>query len=336
MKPSELKVYLQILKSKVKTSPYKEVEISPTQIKVRGEKNNPDTLFILNLTDKVNGDGIYSPEALDLLMLDLNANISAYRKADYSGWQVADFHVDDDMLFDKEAIACLSEAVGYVSKDTFRPALCRVHFKNGDLFATDGYRAYVNPTGELHRQFNLSPSTVAIVKKCAKYGVWHCAIGHTKWSDNTNMVFNGAFAIFEKGVDFATVPDMRKLIESKDMEADTVVKIPYGQVKEVLTSWNCKCATDLTFDIDEQYRQGESGEKALTMTLGGMLLPLRAFTDRIASPSLKGTIRILMPRVAEGHYLSIDPQLLKAFPIGKDGSIRLAFKEGLKSILLVV
>jgi hypothetical protein len=128
---------------------------------------------------------------------------------------------------------------------------------------------------------------------------------------------------------------MRKLIESKDMEADTVVKIPYGQVKEVLTSWNCKCATDLTFDIDEQYRQGEGGEKALTMTLGGMLLPLRVFTDRF-SPTPLGTIRILMPRVAEGHYLSIDPQLLKAFPIGKDGSIRLAFKEGLKSILLVV
>lgn len=331
MKPSELKVYLQILKSKVKTSPYKEVEISPTQIKVRGEKNNPDTLFILNLIDKVNGDGIYSPEALDLLLLDLHADISAYRKEDYSGWQVADFHVDDDMLFDKEAIACLSEAVGYVSKDTFRPALCRVHFKNGDIFSTDGYRAYVNPTGELHRQFNLSPSTVAIVKKCAKYGVWHCAIGHTKWSDNTNMMFNGALTIFEKGVDFATVPDMRKLIESKDMEADTVVKIPYDQIKAVGSK-----GTELVFDIDEQYRQGEGGEKALTMTLDGMLLPLRAFTDKIASPSLKDTIRILMPRVAEGHYLSIDPTLLKAFPIGKDGSIRLAYKEGLKSILLVV
>ena len=335
MDKTELKIYLQILKSKVKTSPYKEVEISEKQIKVRGEKNNPDTLFVLNLTEEIEANGIYTPEALDLLLLDPHADLSAYRKGDYMGWQVAGFHADDGMLLDKEKIALLTEASGYVSKDNFRPALCRVHFKNGDIMATDGYRMGIFPTGELHRQFNLFPSTVAIVKKCAKYGTWHCVIGHTERHESVNTVFNGCFSVTEIGVDFDTVPDMRKLIESKDTEVDTVVKVPYKQIKDILTSWKCKGESELTFDIDEQYRQGESGEKALTMSLGGMLLPLRAFTDPISAPSLK-EVRVLMPRVAKGHYLSIDPSLLKAFPMGKDGSIRLAFKDELKSILLVI
>ena len=333
MLSTEFKTYIQVLKSKVKTSPYKEVEISGTQIKVRGEKGNEDTLFVLNMASK--GKGIYSPEALDLLLLDAEADLSACFIRDIEWWTVAEHKVDDNIHLSKEVLAKLVEASGYVSKDPFRPALCRVHFKNGDIFATDGYRACVLPTGELHKQFNLSPSTIAIVKKCAKYSDWNCAIGHTKWSDNTNMVFNGALTIVEKGVDFANVPDMGKLLESKDLEVDTVVKIPYKQVKEVLTSWNCKGSTELTFDIDEQYRQGESGEKALTMTLGGMLLPLRAFTDRFSPAPSKDT-RILMPRVAKEHYLSIDPQLLKAFKTGTDGCIRLAYIEGLKSILLVV
>ena len=328
MKTAELKTYLQVLKSKVKTSPYKEVEISGTQIKVRGEKGNPDILFVLNCDTK--GNGIYSPEALDMLLLDIEANIEAYRKGDVEGWRVVEYTTNNDLYVDKEIMARLDEASKYVSKDTFRPSLCRVHFKNGDIMATDGYRAYLDKVVSEKLNGNLSPSTIAILKKCFKYGDWHIAFGKTPWSDNTLQVFNGYFTIWDKGTETSQTPELRSLLEARDLDTDVVIKIPYKQIASIDSKREV-----LELDVDENYR-GE-GEKMLTLTLGGLNLPLRATATPVSATHTKGaTLRVIMPRIDKSHYLSISAPLLKGFPTDKEGNVYLQTKEMSKEILLVV
>lgn len=328
MNKTELKTYLQVLKSKVKTSPYKEVEITGTQIKVRGEKNNRDILFVLNCGTK--GNGIYSPEALDMLLLDIEANIEAYRKGDAEGWQVAEYTTNNDLYVDKEVMARLDEASKYVSKDTFRPSLCRVHFKNGDIMATDGYRAYLDKVVSENLNGNLAPSTITIIKKCFKYGDWHIAFGTTPWSDNTLQAFNGYFTIWDKGTETSQTPEMRTLLEERDLDTNVVIKIPYTQIKSIDSKGGV-----LELDIDDLYK-GE-GEKMLTLTLGGLSLPLRATATPVSATYTKGaTLRVLMPRVDRNHYLSISATLLKGFPTDKEGNVYLQMNEATKEILLVV
>lgn len=331
MKTAELKTYLQVLKSKVKTSPYKEVEISGTQIKVRGEKGNPDILFVLNCGTK--GNGIYSPEALDMLLLDIEADIEAYRKGDVEEWQVAEYTTNNDLYVDKEIMARLDEASKYVSKDTFRPSLCRVHFKNGDIMATDGYRAYLDKVVSEKLNGNLSPSTIAIIKKCFKYGDWHIAFGSTPWSDNTLQAFNGYFTIWDKGTETSQTPEMRTLLEERDLDTNVVVEFPYLALKALKPDKN---ATKVELSVDSL------NPDLVEITLDGKVLPLRANFKRVEAKTRKNsTLRVLMPRADRGEQrlTAFDLALMNSFPTTKSGAVMLRFKvveNSEPSILLVV
>lgn len=337
MKQTELKTYLSILASKVKTSPYKEVEITGKEIKVRGEKGNANILFVFTCETK--GDGVYSPEALSLLCLDINADISAYRIRDAEGWQVAQFQVYDTWYLNKEWLNCLTEAVKYVSKDEFRQSLNRVHFTHGDIMATDGYRAYLHWTGQVSTNGSLTPSTIAIVKKCYKYGEWHIEFGKTPFSDNTQRVYNEVFSVYDKGVELDTVPKMRQLFGERDLDTDTEVDFPYQALKLLRLNKN---DSKVELNIDPL---GNSGDP-LQIILEGQVLPLRAKYKRVSRKYNKGQkdVKVLMPRSDGSCLICFDLDYLNCFPTDKAGNIKLTFKtgwtnptqNGLKSIILVV
>lgn len=337
MKQTELKTYLSILASKVKTSPYKEVEITGKEIKVRGEKGNASILFVFACETR--GNGIYSPEALNVLCLDLDADISAYYIRDAEGWCVDSLSIYDTWLVNKDLLGQLTEAVKYVSKDTFRPSLCRVHFTNGDIMATDGYRGYLHWTGETTTNGSLSPSTIAILKKCYKYGEWHIEFGKTPFSDNTQKVSNEVFAVYDKGVELNTVPQMRKLFEDRDLDTDTEVDFPYQALKLLRLDKN---ESKVELDIDPT---GSFGDP-LQIFLEGRLLPLRAKYKRASRKYTKTQkdVKVLMPRSDGSRLICFDLDFLNCFPTDKAGNIKLTFKtgwtnpteNGLKSIILVV
>ena len=322
MKSTELKSYLQTLNSKVKSSMYKEVEITGTQIKVRGEKGNADVLYILNCGTK--GNGIYQPEALSMLMLDIEADIEAFRIRDVEGWQVADTTTYDDLHVSKETMETLTEAVKYVSKDNFRPALCRVHFQNGDIMATDGYRGFAKKTGLMSLNGNLSASTLAVLKKLYKYGIWHIAFQTTPHSDNTQTLFNGCFTVIEKGVDTSTVPKFRELLEERDLDTDISVSFPYKALKLIADK------------NDKKVELEAEDDTLMKIYLEGKELPLRAKYQRVAKKFVKGkTIRLLMPRADGSKLVCLDLTLMNCFDTDKAGNVELRFKEASPSIIVL-
>lgn len=302
----ELQTYLATLKQVARKGEYKEVELGRGEIRVRTK----DQFLVLKAD--VKQEGVYELPALDLLALDLNADISAFRKsAEPLGVSEPEgVAIYDTALVDKTMLARLDQASKYVSKDEFRPALTRVHFMDGDIFATDGYRAILDKITHQTWFANFSPTTIASVKKCFKYGVWHVHFGKTEGMDSISNFSNGTLTIWDKGVNRDSVPKMREVISKGNAKkynvCDTAIYFPYEAVKRVAEKGRTKVEIGLDGEID----------------LENVRLPLKA---RIAEDKEvygeNDSMKIVMPRAdgKDDSLICFDLALLSAMKPNKEG-----------------
>lgn len=328
---AELKTYLQVLKSRGKTSPHKEVEIDGEQIRVGGEKISE--MFAFRTPVKTKGNGVYSLEVLDILAIDLEADIEAYRIRDLEGWRISVGKETGTLSVDKTLISTLAEATKYVSKDFFRPPFCRVHLTNRDVMATDGYTGYLKRIQDTSLEGNFSPTAISVLKRCFKYGGWRISLG-----EGVYHIYNEHFSIYGLETDFSATPPLRATLERMDLNADIKVSIPYKQIKalggeridlvgggEKMPLGVCEKTTEVVC------------EETLGILLDGKPLPLKATITPVDFSYKEGSdITVLMPNVDNGHFLSFSAPLLKRFPLDKEGNINLLLKKCSKKIMMVV
>ena len=307
MPSKEFQTYLSTLKNVAKKSPYKEVEIEGGDIKVKTESQ----FYVLKAD--VKQQGVFEIPALDMLAMDLNADLTPFQKSvEPLGISAPEgVEIYDTALIDKLFMARLDQATKFVSKDEFRPALARVHIMDGDIFATDGYKASLDRITHLTWFANFSPTTIASVKRCFKYGTWHLHFGKTAGMDSISNFSNDILTIWDKGVNRDSVPKMREVISKGSAKrynlCDTTIYFPYEAIKRVADKGRTKVEI------------GFNGE----ITLENVLLPVKARV--VEDKTVYGesdSMKIVMPRAdSKDSLICLDFALLSAMKPNKEGTL---------------
>ena len=323
MQQKELQTYISILKKFAKSSTEKVVEIENRFIKVK----TPTHLCVLGAPVPDADCGIYSLEALDILSLDLNADISAYKLREVEGWKIDDsWKLYETETITKGLLDKLNTTAKFVSKDELRPALQQVHIMNGDIFGTDGYRAYITKHSQdieyTIPKASVHVSSINAVSKAFKFGEWLIAYGKDDYGDSRTEFNNGYLVIWDLGCDSSQVPEMRKLLQERQtLTTDAHFKFPYKQVKGVANK-------------DTEVTIGKDG----SISINSRPLPLKV-TFQKSSPLVDGTsdtIKVLMPLInKEDAYIRLDLSLMSAFTPDKEGNLDLHVEDNSRSIVIV-
>lgn len=261
MLKSELKAYVSVIKGLAKNrTPFKEVAIKDGTM----QATNLDSVYTLKTNIK--GSGVYNSKALDLYTLDPNTDLDIYRENDLEDWiELPEIKWGAELnLGTRHARRTLGEeiiySVGFCSQDEMRPALTAVWLKNGEVMATDGYRAYASGNlAELDNFLAALPAPlVKAYKRLAKYGTWTLTLGEDKNHNGVVKFSNGHIELMAKQIE-GHFPDVRQLMNN-NREFNYRVIIPIDKVKTLQDRFN----DDLEIAFDG------------SMTLNSRPLPFKA------------------------------------------------------------
>ena len=319
--------YFEALKLATKKTKPAEIELDGKTIKVKTIEQ------LLELKCPTQGNGIYSAKALDILALDPSADVSAYLLREPEHWgapkETKPYYSTPIV---KEMLDAMWEATKFVSKDTYHANLMKVHFFDGDMFATDGYRAYVRRFAEKPHA-SLSVLAISALKKTynPNYVIHFC---EARGYDDLVCLTDGVMSIYEVG-EIARPPKMRQLLEEKLGEFDKTITLPVKSIKKVMEKYD---HNTLLFDNEDG-----TMNVVLDSCKGRTQVPIKATIKSEPFTFTKGCaeIRVVLPRVPVGdEYLNVDTLLFSQLPTDKDGSISFRIKESgekdLKSIMLLV
>lgn len=303
MTKTELKTYYGVLKGLAKTAPlpiWRNVGIKDNRI----EATDLDHIF--TLCNKIEGDGVYNPQALDLNLIDENSSIEAYKEGDWTEDWVEFYEVAHHTVeLTPEVVAKIIYAMNFISKDTMRPALCRVWIKDGRVEASDGYKLYMSDKILADTfEANFSAKTLSAFKKVAKHGTWILSV-----TEHSASLSNGIITLRNKLVE--GFPDLPSLC-SKAATASVKVELP---IKQILTL----AQKD---DILNVHKDG-------SLVLAGRPLPLNA-TISAEDKTYGGERKVLMGHVNNDNTVvlfRLAPQQLKSFGATEMITIRVATKE---------
>lgn len=300
--------YIEVLKGATKKSPYKTIDIGTGQIQTRSE--NTTLIYRCDIA----GDGEYELDALDMLGMDMGADISSYRKGDRN-W-------GDPMLSNslpgtlpKDLIKDLSKAAKFVSKDKFRPILNQIHLEGGEIWATDGYRASIDHNDSIKEiTADLSIDHVAIMKKIG--GDWEIHAG-----EGFYQLTNGTLEIWQHA-DYGAFPRMRAVVGAERLGTDTKILLPYKAIKGAL----------------EKHTQVNIQEDG-TIIVNFRPLPVKATIEKEDHTyGENDSMLVLMPlEGGDGQTITaVDADLLKHYPTDKNGNLAIRVKGKKPGILFVV
>lgn len=263
MLKAELNAYLGVLKTTAKSSRLDTLKCVASHDGVL-EATNLD--FFARL--KANfPEGVYNNKILDLIKVAPSADLEPYQEHTLDDW--VELHPSEPLgeidLSPETPYGSYSDIVAhaaeFISSDSTRPALMTVNIANGEIAATDGYRAYISQKLPIEQSCNLIAPLLKAFRKVAKYGKWTLTI----YEDMVKLD-NGEIALFAKQCS-KPFPPVRGLMNDNRTFTHKVV-IPYSQLKPLISK------------TDNELVIKPNGE----MTLGGRPLPLLANVVPLADP----------------------------------------------------
>lgn len=294
MKKTELKSYLGVLKTIAKSNrldTLKDIKISGGTLSA----TNLDIYADLNLG--VVGEAVYDSKILDLITIDLNSDLTAYKTHELIDFpdfmdEAPKHQINLNQRWSRGTLGeILIHALDFVSTDTMRPALTGVWTQNGEIVATDGFRAYASDKviDDQIGEYGLPAPLLKLYKKVAKLGEWALTI-----TDNTFVLTNGTLTIRSKQI-AGTFPKVRELMNGNRLYSHEVV-LPYAQLKSAIS----KSDKTLVIALDG------------TLTLEGRPLPISAKVSAKDYEYDQDGYRALLCGLA-GDKIGVDATLLSAF-----------------------
>lgn len=300
--------YIEVLKGAAKKSPYKTIDIGAEQIQTLS--GNSTLIYHCDIS----GDGEYEMDALDMIGMDIAADISSYRKGDRN-WKVPTHQTTMSGTLPKDLVASLSKAAKFVSKDKFRPILNQIHLEGGEIWATDGYRASIDHNDSIEGiTADLDIDHVATMKKIG--GDWEINAG-----EGFYQLTNGTLEIWQHA-DYGAFPRMRAVVGAERLGTDTKILLPYKAIKGALEKHN-------------QVNIQEDG----TIIVNFRPLPVKATIEKEDHTyGENDSMLVLMPlEGGDGQTITaVDADLLKHYPTDKNGNLAIRAKGKKPGILFVV
>ena len=303
MTKGEINAYLGVLKAIAKSN---KLETLKGLAVKDGNLEATNLDFSATLKAEIKAEGIYDPAIADLLKIGmaLSVDMDAYKRNDIRDWleihpQEYGAGINLATSTDHGTLAdIIIHASDFVSTDVTRSVLQRVWLTDGEIMASDGFRALLS--GKVissDHKCALHSAFVKQFKKVAKYGVWKL-----QYNDDFVKLSNGVFTMVTKNGS-GSFPDLRAIFASCAHYTHTI-KLPYTSIKAITN----KTARELQIKLDG------------SLLLDARPLPFKAELSETAHDIEPNKYQTVLCGLKDG-LLKVNPNYLVAFKPQPNGNI---------------